>query len=302
MRPLVGAFSQAQRRHLAIGIPKKPSLPPSLEGQVAWVAGGVGIVGAGICRGLLRAGATVLVNSRHGRRLEQLADELGHPERLICVTGSMLPEHAASTIQTGLERTNGQLNHVVAHCAVRWWARDHGDESSTMLRNTDSLLGISPEDFPVLASQLASLHFAAAHHMMPRLVEGGSYTWVTGGGPAQMRSVPGVRSSLGHVNAAVVYGLAGALRSELEGSPLRVSELRVREYANHWPRMPICLKTQPPIFVDPAIALPQVSNGLNRPASERKLDLRETPLSHQLSNPSPSFSDIHVPYLCPPLR
>jgi NAD(P)-dependent dehydrogenase (short-subunit alcohol dehydrogenase family) len=198
---------------------------------VAWVAGGVGIVGAGICRGLLRAGATVLVNSRHETRLEQLADELGHPERLICVTGSMLPEHAATTIRSGLDRTNGQLNHVVAHCAVRWWARDHGDESSTLLRNADSLLAILPEDFPGLASQLASLHFAAAHHMMPRLMQqGGSYTWVTGGGPAQMRSAPGVRSSLGHVNAAVVYGLAGALRSELEGSRLRVSELRVREH------------------------------------------------------------------------
>lgn len=219
------------RRHLSIRTPKKPPAPPSLEGQVAWVAGGVGIVGAGICRGLLRAGATVLVNSRHETRLEQLADELGHPERLICVTGSMLPEHAATTIQSGLERTNGQLNHVVAHCAVRWWARDHGDESSTMLRNADSLLAISPEDFPVLASQLASLHFAAAHHMMPRLLQGGSsYTWVTGGGPSQMRSAPGVRSSLGHVNAAVVYGLAGALRSELEGSQLRVSELRVRAH------------------------------------------------------------------------
>eukprot|EP00967_Tisochrysis_lutea_P087008 scaffold122932_cov28-Tisochrysis_lutea.AAC.2 len=217
-------------RSLSIGTAKERAL--SLEGQVAWVVGGVGIVGAGICRGLLRAGATVLVNSRHETRLEQLADELGHPEQLVCVTGSMLPEHAAATITAGLDRTSQQLDHVVAHCAVRWWARNHGDETSTVLRNANSLLSIAPEEFPALASQLASLHFAAAHHLVPRLSqERSSYTFMTGGGPSQMRSVPGTLSSLGHVNAAVVSGLAGAMRSELSGSSLRVSELRVRTAA-----------------------------------------------------------------------
>lgn len=233
---------------------------PSLEGQFCWVAGGVGIVGAGICRGLLRAGATVIVNSRHESRLEQLSEELGHPERLICVKGSMLPTEAEKTIDTGLELTGSQLNHVVAHCAVRWWARDHGDESTTVLRNASSLLALSPAEFPGLASQLASLHFAAAHHLLPRLAPGGaSYTFVTGGGRAQMRQPAGTRSSLGHINAAVVWGLAGALRSEMEDSAVRVSELRVEMR-------------------------------LNRPASERKLDPRETPLSHQIGSVCAGFA------------
>ena len=54
----------------------------SLYGQYAWVIGGAGTVGTGLCRGLLRAGATVLVNSRHPNRLTALADDLGHPEQL----------------------------------------------------------------------------------------------------------------------------------------------------------------------------------------------------------------------------
>ena len=105
--------SSLLRRHLSTATPTgPPGAPPSLEGQFAWVVGGVGIVGAGICRGLLRAGATVLVNSRHELRLEQLSEELERPERLIVVPGSMLPEHAASTVAAGMERTGNQLNHV----------------------------------------------------------------------------------------------------------------------------------------------------------------------------------------------
>ena len=41
---------------------------PSLDGKICWVIGGAGIIGTGIARGLLRAGATVIVNSRESRR------------------------------------------------------------------------------------------------------------------------------------------------------------------------------------------------------------------------------------------
>ena len=51
--------------------------PPELDGKVAWVVGGIGIVGSGLVRGLLRAGATVIVNSRFPSRLEYLNEELG---------------------------------------------------------------------------------------------------------------------------------------------------------------------------------------------------------------------------------
>ena len=56
--------------------------PPALDGQVAWVVGGIGVIGSGLVRGLLRAGATVIVNSRFPSRLEQLNDDLGSPEKI----------------------------------------------------------------------------------------------------------------------------------------------------------------------------------------------------------------------------
>ena len=67
----------------------RPS-PPALDGQVAWVVGGIGVIGSGLVRGLLRAGATVIVNSRFPSRLEQLNDDLGSPENLAVVTGTTL--------------------------------------------------------------------------------------------------------------------------------------------------------------------------------------------------------------------
>ena len=63
--------------------PVAEAIPPmsgTLEGQTCWVVGGAGQIGTGIVRGLLRAGATVVVNSRSGERLSALTEELGHPE------------------------------------------------------------------------------------------------------------------------------------------------------------------------------------------------------------------------------
>ena len=61
-----------------------------LANQVAWVVGGVGPIGSGLARGLLRAGATVIVNSRYQNRLDTLSEELGHPEKLLCINETMV--------------------------------------------------------------------------------------------------------------------------------------------------------------------------------------------------------------------
>ena len=81
----------------------------SLHGQIAWVVGGAGVVGKGICRGLLRGGATVIVNSRHKSRLQELSHELDRPSNLITLHGSMLPSGSESTVEHAMEMTGGRL-------------------------------------------------------------------------------------------------------------------------------------------------------------------------------------------------
>jgi NAD(P)-dependent dehydrogenase (short-subunit alcohol dehydrogenase family) len=213
----------------------------SLVNQTAWVVGGVGVVGRGIARGLLQAGATVIVNSRSEERLVTIQGTLGNPERLILVHGSLLPGYASKTVAETLEK-HGSLNHVVAHGAVRWWASptagkffDHEyragcDESYSLnIRTSDKLLSMTPEEFARSSAQLATLHFSAAQQLMPRLQPVGkgcapSYTFVTGDGSGKPG---GERTAMGEINSHHVWGLAAALRKEMEGESMNVREIRV---------------------------------------------------------------------------
>ena len=155
----------------------------SLKGQTAWVIGGAGLIGRGIAHGLLRAGATVIVNSRHANRLTSLAEELGHPEKLVTINGSMMEGDAERTAAEALGVTGGMLSHVVAHSGVAWWSRESRDESSTLAAK--ALLSLSADEFATHAAQLPALHFSAMRTLLPRIhpAEGGAstYTFVTGG-------------------------------------------------------------------------------------------------------------------------
>ena len=51
----------------------------SLVNKTCWVVGGVGVIGRGIARSLLQAGATVIVNSSDESRLEQINSDLYNP-------------------------------------------------------------------------------------------------------------------------------------------------------------------------------------------------------------------------------
>ena len=128
----------------------------SLYGQYAWVIGGAGTVGTGLCRGLLRAGATVLVNSRHPNRLTALADDLGHPEQLITLNGSMLPGSSDTLTQEVMEMTGGRLDHVVAHSGVQWWA--NGGDEYALLPRAIRILDLNTDEFARAAVQLPLLH------------------------------------------------------------------------------------------------------------------------------------------------
>ena len=125
------------------------SPPVSLEGKVCWVVGGVDTVSGGaqsslhdafaawrggakkdslvdctqvgrnLVRGLLDAGAMVVVNSRTASRLEHLAETLGQPDRLATVHGSLLPEKADKTISNVMNLTAQRLDHVMACVEIK---------------------------------------------------------------------------------------------------------------------------------------------------------------------------------------
>jgi len=228
-------------------------------GQVAWVVGGAGAIGRGLCRGLLKAGATVVVNSSSKTHLEQLSRDLGNPHSLIAIHGSMRPESAEATVEKALEATNSQLHHVMAHSGVRWWVPqkqatpDCEDAALQGPRDCEEAalsggkgLSQDPIRFSERASMLPALHYAAAKLLLPHLQKtpGSSYTFVTGGAGEQ-------NSIEAQVNAFGVWGLAAALREQYAGSSVRVAEVRV------------ALK-------------------IDRPARERALDPRARPLTADL--------------------
>ena len=164
-------------------------------------------VGRNLVRGLLDAGAMVVVNSRTASRLEHLAETLGQPDRLTTVHGSLLPENADKTISNVMNLTAQRLDHVVAHAGVRHWAgRGACDETNTLAK--DRLFTINDEDFPQKACQLAALQFSAARRLLPRLDENGSYTFVVGDGADDKRS------ALGAINLRACQGIAAACRHE----------------------------------------------------------------------------------------
>jgi len=229
----------------------------SLANQTCWVVGGVGVIGRGITRGLLKAGATVIVNSRSDERLTRLSKDLGHPERLLTIHGSLLPGYASKTVRQTLDAM--PLNHVIAHGAVRYWGtfgtNDRRDESHMIqgghTRGSSFLQSMTPEEFVGPASQLASLHFSAAQELIPRIQFSNgpsSYTFVTGdaGGHPE-----GKRSAFGEINTHHIWGLSAALRNEPLEKDVNCREIRMR--------LPV-----------------------NRPTEERHNDPREHPLSEDI--------------------
>lgn len=218
----------------------------SLVNQTAWVVGGVGVLGRGVTRGLLQAGATVIVNSRSGERLERVKESLGNPERLICVEGSLMQQNGASKTVVDALKDAPLLNHVVAHGAVRWWARPSKasfdyyeyqpacDESYALekIKSTAKVLDMPVELFLESSAQLASLHFSAAKNLMQRLEQSSkltkvpsTYTFITGDGGGKPNAD---RTSMGEINSHHVWGLSAALRREMKESPdVCVREVRV---------------------------------------------------------------------------
>lgn len=229
-----------------------------LLNQNVWIVGGVGVVGRGIARSLLRAGATVIVNSRSLDRLRRFDADLGDDgaDRLLTVRGSLLPGYAHKTVAQTLGAL--PLHHVVAHGALRFGGGGYADETHSLSTAGGGLLQLGHEEFAQAATHLASLHFSAAAELIPRvqfaaagLAEGvGTYTFVTGtgGGHPAGATVP----IMADLNQYQVWGLASALRHQ------RLQKINVREL--------------------------RVQLGVNRPEEVRQEQPREVPLSARIGN------------------
>mmetsp|Transcript_94402 Transcript_94402/g.281758 ORF Transcript_94402/g.281758 Transcript_94402/m.281758 type:complete len:289 (+) Transcript_94402:109-975(+) len=229
--------------------------PPTLEGSVAWVVGGAGVIGRGICRGLLRAGATVIVNSDFPKTLSQMEEDLNYPAGLITLRGSMNQHHDGlrPLLEQALEMpqlAGRQIQHVVAHSGVRWWAKDGATFEQNLFRKFRmlSLMKMGHQDFAHNATRVTALHLSAAQMLMPQLqrVAGATYTFVNGG-------LGRNRTAIDQINIHGMWGLAAAMREEFRDSPVRVEELRV-------------------------------TLAFDRLAREKELDPRPTPLSHDIGD------------------
>jgi len=229
-----------------------------LLNQNVWIVGGVGVVGRGIARSLLRCGATVIVNSRSSERLRRFDADIGDDgaDRLVTVQGSLLPGYASKTVDQTLGAL--PLHHVVAHGALRFGG-GYVDETHSLSTTGGGLLQLSHEEFARAATHLASLHFSAAQELIPRvqfaapgLAEGvGTYTIVTGRGaghPAAGTKTP----AMADVNQYQVWGLASALRHQ------HLKMINVREL--------------------------RVLLGVNRPEDARREEPREVPLSCRIGD------------------
>lgn len=200
-------------------------MPPPLSGQVVWVLGGHGIIGRGVCVGFLKAGATVVMNSTSRDVLKQLQHDLNNPANLICVRGTMhQPAGATALMEEVMQKTNGQLQHVIAHSGVRWWGNIE-KEQKDVAKDVD--LAKDAARFSSSAAQEPLRHYIATQVLLPKLraVPGSSYTFLTGGA--------GDRALLAQVNAHAVWGLAKAVSQDKQNSSVRIVELRSNLHHEH---------------------------------------------------------------------
>ncbi|KAL4447498.1 hypothetical protein ABPG75_004717 [Micractinium tetrahymenae] len=186
----------------------------ALQGKVAIVTGATGIVGEGIARAFLQAGATVVAPVRDAGKEAGLRSALGSPpaDRLVTPVDAYTTAEGSKQLARFVQLKYGAVDHVVA-CT--------GGMVPMGLLST-----VTREAFNTAAHDrvLGQLYLAQALAPLLKEEAGSSYTVITGRLGEHCNMPDGALFCIAN---AAVYGLVQALQAELRSKPQRVNELRI---------------------------------------------------------------------------
>ncbi|MFI8794108.1 SDR family NAD(P)-dependent oxidoreductase [Streptomyces sp. NPDC055105] len=179
-----------------------------LNGKVVVIPGGTGNVGEGIVRAFLTAGATVVVPSRSGARLDELVKLIGpeHAGNLKTIVAGYGTFDDTDVLATKLVEELGHIDHVVSAVGGWWMGK--------------ALWQISEEDWQKVFVDVATTHMALARSFVPRLTEDGSYTTIAGFSAQKPYPAAGIVS----IQGAAQLMMREAFSAELKGQR-RINDL-----------------------------------------------------------------------------
>lgn len=199
------------------GSPRDHRVEDPLAGRHVLVAGGTGNVGRHIVAALLQRGATAVVPSRSGRKLDVLRTSVGEVrERLVTVVGDIADEKDGARIRDGITGSLPSGLDAVVTSLGRW-------------ANAPSMLAATRADLVESLENYVVAHFVVARTFLPVLAQnGGSYTSING--PSAFGTWPG--SGLVSVATAAQSMLARVLAEEMAASgSVRITELVIHPSA-----------------------------------------------------------------------
>lgn len=191
----------------------------SLNGKIAFIAGGAGNVGEGIVRSFLKAGATVITTSRKQEKLEELRGYLGDlaNDNFVPIVGDLGDLKSAEKLRSQILGQFNRLDTVVASIGGTWKAGI-------------PMTQVSMEDWQKYLFTNLTTHFVCARTFLPVLTEnkGSSYTFL--GGSASENVIPNY--SLVAIPAAGQLMMAKVLMEEMKDSGVRINEVMVNSLVN----------------------------------------------------------------------
>lgn len=190
----------------------------TLNGKIAFIAGGAGNVGEGIVRSFLKAGATVITTSRKQEKLEELRGYLGDlaNDNFVPIVGDLGDLESAEKLRTQILGKFNRLDAVVASIGGTW--------------SGVPMTQVSMEDWQKFIFTNLTTHFVCARTFLPVLTEnkGSSYTFL--GGSAAENAIPNY--SLVAIPAAGQLMMAKVLMEEMKDSGVRINEVMVNSLVN----------------------------------------------------------------------
>jgi NAD(P)-dependent dehydrogenase (short-subunit alcohol dehydrogenase family) len=173
------------------------------------VAGGAGEVGEGIVRQLLQRGHRVLIQSRRSKKIQELAERLGHPKDLIPIAGDIQTERDMEALLDAIGDTELELDAVVASIGS-WW-------SGPQLVDLDLMT------YEHVMHERLTTHFLLAKTFLKELQDkaGSSYLFIHSA--AGYTPIPG--SGPVSIAGAAQAMLKDVFATELERKAVRVNQL-----------------------------------------------------------------------------